>query len=266
MEAVGKNVTRFRPGDRAVPIEHGQGTWRRYGVFQENHWYRIPNDLPISTAATMSINPPTAVRLLEEFVDLKEGDTIIHTGATSSTGKYILQLAKEKGLHCISVIRDRPERSATEHELKELGSTLVVTPEELQGAMKGWAHGRPKLALDCIGGHSTLEVAKALDKKATLVVYGGMAREPVQIPPGSLIFNNITVKGFWLTGGFAEMKDGWIAKERLVDRVVALFRQKVIKPIEVECLPFEEWQKGLKLYRQRHTGKLLLTHYDGVCS
>ena len=33
VEAVGKNVTRLRPGDRAVPIEHGQGTWRTYGVF-----------------------------------------------------------------------------------------------------------------------------------------------------------------------------------------------------------------------------------------
>lgn len=63
------------------------------------------------------------------------------------------------------------------------------------------------------------------------MVYGGMSREPIQIPPGMLIFKNISVKGFWLTGGFAQMKDGWKAKERLVDHVVALFRQKVIKPV-----------------------------------
>lgn len=110
VEAVGAKVTRFRPGDRAVPIEHGQGTWRTHGVFDEKHWYRIPNDLPISTAATMVINPPTAIRLLEEFVKLQEGDTVVHTGGTSSTGKYILQVAKQMGLHSISVIRDRPDR------------------------------------------------------------------------------------------------------------------------------------------------------------
>jgi len=68
-------------------------------------------------------------------------------------------------------------------------------------------------------------------KDGTLVVYGGMSREPIQIPPGMLIFKNISVKGFWLTGGFAQMKDGWKAKERLVDHVVALFRQKVIRPV-----------------------------------
>lgn len=63
------------------------------------------------------------------------------------------------------------------------------------------------------------------------MVYGGMANQPIQIPPGSLIFNNISVRGFWLTGGYAEMKEGWKSKERLVDRVVALFRQKAIRPV-----------------------------------
>ena len=34
----------------------------------------------------------------------------------------------------------------------------------------------------------------------------------------------------------------------------------------VECLPVEEWEKGIQLYRQRHTGKVLLTNYgDDVC-
>jgi mitochondrial enoyl-[acyl-carrier protein] reductase / trans-2-enoyl-CoA reductase len=266
VEAVGKNVTRLRPGDRAVPIEHGQGTWRTYGVFEQNHWYRIPHDIPISTAATMCINPPTALRLLEEFVDLNQGDVIIHTGGTSSTGKYILQLAKQRGIRCISVIRDRPERKETEHELKELGSSLVVTAEELGTAMKEWPYGKPRLGLDCIGGDDSLQVAKVLDANATLVVYGGMSRQPIQIPPGSFIFNNITVKGFWLTGGFAQMKQGWKAKEILVDRVIALFRQKVIKPVTVDCLPFDQWKQGIEMYRKSNTTKVLLTHYtDDVC-
>lgn len=63
------------------------------------------------------------------------------------------------------------------------------------------------------------------------MVYGGMSKEPVCFPPGNFIFKNISVRGFWLTGGYAKMKDGWKAKEQLVDRVCALFRQKVLKPV-----------------------------------
>ena len=36
---VSQQVTRMRPGDRVVPIEHGQGTWRSHGVFNVRGWF-----------------------------------------------------------------------------------------------------------------------------------------------------------------------------------------------------------------------------------
>ncbi len=93
-----------------------------------------------------------------------------------------------------------------------------------------------------------------------------MARQPLVIPPGALIFDNITVKGFWLTGGYAQMEHGCKAKELLVDRIVALFRQKVLKPARVECMPLSEWRRGLEMYRASNTTKVLLTNYEeDVC-
>jgi len=162
VRAVGAKVSRLRPGDRCVPIEHSQGTWRTHGVFLDHHWYRIPHDLPIATAANMVINPPTALRLLEEYVSLEEGDTIIQTGATSATGKYVLQLARHKGVRTINIIRDRPNRREVEHELKDLGATAVATLEELPHLLKNWQHDTPKLALDCVGGEASTAVIKAL--------------------------------------------------------------------------------------------------------
>ena len=57
-----------------------------------------------------------------------------------------------------------------------------------------------------------------------------MSQKPICVPAPSLIFGDIRVRGFWLTGGYARMRDGWRAKEALVDRVVALYRQRVIRP------------------------------------
>ena len=69
-----------------------------------------------------------------------------------------------------------------------------------------------------------------------------------------------------LTGGYAQMEHGSRAKELLVDRVVALFRQKVLKPAQVECMPLSDWRRGLEMYRASNTTKVLLTNYeDDVC-
>jgi NADPH:quinone reductase-like Zn-dependent oxidoreductase len=86
VEAVGPGVTRFKPGDLAVPIEAFQGTWRTFATVNENHWYRVPGDLSLSTAATLSINPPTALRMLEELVD---GE--VHPAAGEEQGDPVYQ-------------------------------------------------------------------------------------------------------------------------------------------------------------------------------
>ena len=88
-----------------------------------------------------------------------------------------------------------------------------------------WEHGAPKLALDCVSGDASLAAVKTLAPGGTLVVYGSMSQQPLTIPSSLLIFKDIRVRGFWLTGGYAKMKDGWKVKEQLVDRVCALFRQ-----------------------------------------
>lgn len=63
------------------------------------------------------------------------------------------------------------------------------------------------------------------------------------------------------------MKDGWKAKEQLVDRVCALFRQKVLRPVEVECIPLTKWEEALISHRRKHRdAKVLLTNYgEDVC-
>lgn len=267
VEAVGPKVERLKVGDSVIPIQQSQGTWRTHGIFPERFWFRIPKDLPIATAATMVINPPTAVRLLSEFVTLEEGDTLVQNGANSAVGKIVIQLAKAQGVNTVNVIRDRPDREAVESELKELGATLVTTPETLRRDLANSGLSAPRLALDCVAGEAALAIAKTLEEGGTMVTYGGMSSEPIPIPASLLIFKDLRLKGFWLTGGYAKMKDGFKHKEALVDKVVALYRQKLIKPMPVECVPLERWREAVAKYNtEQHNYKVLLTSYaDDVC-
>lgn len=87
----------------------------------------------IEYAATITVNPLTALRMVEDFVNLKSGSltslgfsafycffntflnspctkqeiAIVQNGATSIVGQCVIQLARERGIHSINIIRDR---------------------------------------------------------------------------------------------------------------------------------------------------------------
>ncbi len=66
---------------------------------------KVSNDIPAAYAATLSVNPATAYRLLKDFSSLKAGDVIIQNGANSMVGQAVIQMARERGVKTINVIR-----------------------------------------------------------------------------------------------------------------------------------------------------------------
>lgn len=49
------------------------GTWRTEAVLAEDDVISLPNDIPLLAAATLGVNPCTALRMLSDFEDLKSG-------------------------------------------------------------------------------------------------------------------------------------------------------------------------------------------------
>ena len=45
--------------------------------------------------------------MLEDFVDLQPGDVVVQNAANSAVGQYVVQLARDKGLHTVNVVRPR---------------------------------------------------------------------------------------------------------------------------------------------------------------
>ncbi|PIO53334.1 GroES-like protein, partial [Teladorsagia circumcincta] len=114
VEQVGEGVTAVRVGDHVLPAKAGQGIWRTDGHHKETE-----------------VNPPTAYRMLKDFVDLKPGDTIIQNGANSAVGKAVIQICRLRGIHSVNIVRKRDNLSDLVKELKELGADEVITDEQL---------------------------------------------------------------------------------------------------------------------------------------
>lgn len=197
----GKNVQNVQVGDKVIPIGGLVGTWRTHAIFPHNDLLKVPSNVDNVNAATITVNPATAFRMLRDFVKLSPGDTVIQNGANSAVGQAAIQLCKIWNLNSVNVIRNRPNVDELKDKLKSLGATEVLTEEEIRTTtlFKSGSLKPPKLGFNCVGGKSATNIMRHLTNKGVLVTYGAMSREPLTIPNAALIFKDIAFRGFWVS-------------------------------------------------------------------
>jgi NADPH:quinone reductase-like Zn-dependent oxidoreductase len=177
-----------------VLLPAGAGTWATEVVADPRHLVPLP-DGDLDQLSMLFVNPATAALLLTEYVDLKEGDWVIQSAANSAVGGYLVQLARARGINVVCVVR----RESAIADLKELGADVVlVDGPDLAREVKEATGAKMKLAVDAVAGKTAGRLADTLENGGTLVNYGGMSNEDSALGAAALIFNNITVRGFWL--------------------------------------------------------------------
>jgi trans-2-enoyl-CoA reductase len=249
--SVASAIKTVQKGDWVIMRNTGFGTWRTHALAEETNVLKIANKEGLNAiqVGTVSVNPCTAYRMLRDFEPLREGDWFIQNGANSGVGRAAIQFGRLWGLRSINVIRERAseeETVALKAELAELGATKVVTERELmeQGfveKVKEWtAGGREpvKVGLNCVGGKPTAAMVKCLSEGGHLVTYGGMAKQPLQLPTGLLIFKDIKFSGFWLSRWSDQHPE---EKKRTVEEILEWTRRGQFRDVPVQKV---DWNWG----------------------
>ncbi|KAF4354606.1 hypothetical protein F8388_009597 [Cannabis sativa] len=243
--SVGSAVKCLSPGDLVIPSPPSFGTWQTYIVKDQSVWHKINKDSPVEYAATVTVNPLTALRMLEDYVALNSGDAIVQNGATSIVGQCVIQIARDRGVHSINILRDRPGSDEAKENLKKLGADEVFTESQLEVKnIKGLLASIPEPALgfNCVGGNAASLVLKFLRHGGTMVTYGGMSKKPITVSTSSFIFKDLSLRGFWL--------QKWLgadnAKEcrRMIDYLLDLAREGKLR-YEMELVPFDNFSTSL---------------------
>lgn len=192
---VGAEVQGLSPG-QTVLLPLGCGTWASHLVAAADDLVPLPDSADPQQLAMLTINPPTASLLLSEFVDLKPGDWVIQNAANSGVGGYLVQLAAERGLRTVNVVR----RESAVQSVRNAGAEVVlIDDDDLPGRAREATDGADiRLGIDAVGGASTERLAGALAAGGTIVNYGVMSGQPCQVSPTHLIFRGLTLTGFWL--------------------------------------------------------------------
>ncbi|XP_055833142.1 enoyl-[acyl-carrier-protein] reductase, mitochondrial-like [Solanum dulcamara] len=246
VHAIGSAVKGLSPGDWVIPSPPSSGTWQTYVVKEQTVWQKIDKSTPMEYAATVTVNPLTALRMLEDFVALKSGDTIVQNGATSIVGQCVVQLARLRGIHSINIIRDRAGSDEAKANLKQLGADEVYTESQLEVKNVRGLLGNipePVLGFNCVGGNAASLILKFLKQGGTMVTYGGMSKKPITVSTSSFIFKELTLTGFWLQRWMSTDK----AEERqsMIDYLLGLCRDGKLN-YELEVAPFDDFHTSLE--------------------
>ncbi len=197
--ALGDGVSGLEIG-QTVLLPTGSGTWASHLTADARRLVPLPAGADPQQLAMLTVNPATASLMLSEFVDLQPGDWVIQNVANSGVGGYLTQLAKLRGLRTVNVVRRESAAAAVK---ADGGDVVLVDGDDLAQRVQDAVSGAPiKLGIDAVGGRATMRLANCIAEGGTVVNYGLMSGEPCVVSPQSFIFNDVTLRGFWLAKWF----------------------------------------------------------------
>jgi NADPH2:quinone reductase len=177
--AVGKDINRFKEGDRVYAAELANpkgGFYAQYAAVKADNASLIPGDLTIEQAAVLPSDGLTALTGLERVLRLRSGESLMVFGANGGIGHLAIQLAKRLGANVFAVASGDDGVQLA----KKLGADSAVDghSDNVQNAAKEFAPNGIDAALVTAGGDRTVRALSAIRKGGRIAYPHGVMPEP----------------------------------------------------------------------------------------
>ncbi|MFQ5349514.1 MAG: NAD(P)-dependent alcohol dehydrogenase, partial [Thermoanaerobaculia bacterium] len=163
VEAVGRGVTRFQPGDEVFGA--CAASFAEYACAREENLEPKPANLTFEQAAVVYTSAITALQALRDVASVQPGQKVAIIGAAGGVGSFAVQIAKAFGTEVTGVC------STTKTELvRSIGAEHAIdyTQEEFADGRR-----RYEVILDTAGHRPLSALRRALTPQGTLVIVGG---------------------------------------------------------------------------------------------
>jgi NADPH:quinone reductase-like Zn-dependent oxidoreductase len=163
VEAVGKNVTQFKPGDEVYGNRFG--AFAEYVVASEKALALKPTNLTFEQTASVPVAAVTALQALRDKGHLQPGQKVLINGASGGVGTFAVQIAKSFGAEVTAVCSGRNAEM-----VRSIGAVHVIdyTKEDFTKSDQ-----RYDLIIDNVGNRSVLECRRVLNPAGIDVIIGG---------------------------------------------------------------------------------------------
>ena len=244
VEAVGKDVTEFQPGD-AVFGSKGKDGFAEYICVKEKHIVLKPEHLSFEDAASVGVVALTAVQGLRDSGNIQAGQKVLINGASGGIGTFAVQYAKSKGAEVTGVCSGRNVEL-----VKSLGADHVVdyTKEDFTRRTDKY-----DLIYDTVGNRSVWDYKRALAPDGKTVIAGFTT-----IP---WLFSVILFSGFATRNSNQSIGMMPVASTKKEDLIYIkdLLASGKVKAVIDKCYPFEETAEAIRyLETGRARGKVIV--------
>ena len=245
VEAVGRNVTQFQPGDEVFGdlSESGRGTFAEYVCASENALALKPANISFEEAAAVPMAAVVALQGLRAG-KIQRGQKVLVNGASGGVGTFAVQIAKAFGAEVTAVC------STMKLDLvRSIGADHVIdyTQEDFTRNRQQY-----DLILAVNGYRSISDYKRALSPTGTYVMSGG---DTAQMMEAMFLGPWMSRKGSRKMGNLAakpNQKDLIFVKE--------LLETGKVVPVIDRCYPLSEVADALRYLEEGHAqGKIVIT-------
>ncbi len=144
VEAAGRNVTRFKPGDEV--FGSCRGAFAEYACTSQSRLAMKPDNITFEQAASVPVAALTALQGLRDKGQIQPGQRILVNGAAGGVGTFAVQIGKWYGAEVTGVCSTRNVEM-----VRAIGADHVIDYTREDFTKSGQ---RYDIFLDCIGNHS----------------------------------------------------------------------------------------------------------------
>jgi NADPH:quinone reductase-like Zn-dependent oxidoreductase len=245
VEAVGKNVTQFKPGDAVFGGRNG--AFAEYVVMLEKNLMSKPENLSFEQAGAVQIAGLTALQGLRDAGKLQAGQKVLINGASGGVGTFAVQIAKTLGAHVTGVCSTRNVEL-----VRSLGADQVIdyTKEDFTNGAE-----RYDLILDMVGNKGLLECRRALKPDGRYIMIGG--------PKGRWVAPMDTIVRAFLLKPFIKQEMSFMISEVKRDDLLLLcdlMQSGKVTPVIDKTYPLNQTSEAVAYVETgRARGKVVIT-------
>lgn len=232
VEAVGPDVSRFKPRDRVWGSNQGllgrQGTFAEYAAVEEQWLYRTPPGVSDRDAAATALVGITAHLGLFRDAKLRRGETLFVHGGSGGVGSTVLQMAKAVGAGVITTAGSEEKAEIC----RQLGADLVIRykTEDAGEAVQRFAPGGVHVWWETLREPDLDRAVQHLALRGRLILMAGREARP-PFPVGPFYVKDCSAHGFAMFNAppdeqrrAADDVNRWLAEGKLRPRISRVMR------------------------------------------